>query len=165
MKQKQSSTPKASRTRRVKPRLSANAIADCRTFARLYHARKAETREAPNEPTWNFAHLEKLTGMSQNTWGEYVREERSIGPKAMTWIEKLYAYPKERFKNWPRPGEEAPSVIDAIAQLPDGERTALTETLERLLKAPKNRRARILQTMRRMLGASGKIALVKNSSA
>lgn len=168
MKQPRSSDSKAVRTRRVKPSLSDHAIADCRTFARIYHARKAETR-ASNEPTWNFAHLGKLTGISQNTWGEYVREERPISAKAMAWIEKLYAYPKENFKCWPRAGspsrEEAPSIVAAIAQLPEGERSALMETLRQLLNARKNRRAKIIQTMRRMLGASGKITLVKTSSA
>jgi hypothetical protein len=166
MKQKRSSASKAVRTQPVKRRLSESSKRDCRTFARLYSAKKAATQASADEPTWNFVHLEKLTGISQNNWGEFVREERSIGPKAMTWIEKLYAYPKERFENWPRPGDEtAPWIIDAIARLPDGERTALTETLEKLLRAPKNRREKIIQTMRRMLGASGKIAFVKASSA
>ena len=162
MNKKRTNRTRSSDTRRVKPRLSANTIADCRTFARLYHERKNETRAAQDEPTWNFVYLEKLTGVSQNTWGEYVREERPLSPKAMAWIEKLYAYPKENFRTWPRAGhDESPSVIEAIAQLPDGER----ETLRQLLRSPKNRRAKIMQTIRRMLGASSKIALVKTSSA
>lgn len=166
MTQKRNKKTKASRDNNVESGLTPDQLADCRTFARLYDERKEQTRGLENEPTLNFVRLEELTGISQTTWGNYTRAERPIAATAMAWIEEIYAYPKENFKGWPRtstPVRNA-SMLAAVGQLQYGERSALTELVRQLAKAPKDRRAKIIATMSRMLGASGKIALAKTSS-
>jgi len=170
MNRKRNKRSNASPRTYFKSRLTPDHLADCATFARMFHARKAETKAAKDEPTWTRAYLEERTGISQNSWGDYIRGDRPMTPKAMVCIENLYGYPKENFRCWPRaqgaaPAKQSPAAIAAaIAELPAIERVALTETLRLLLNAPRGRRAKVIETMRRMLRASGKISLVKASS-
>lgn len=163
-----------SRTPKNESSLSADALADCRTFARLYKQKKRSTRNS-EEPTLNYARLETLTGISQNTWGAMALGKRALHAKAMIAVERHYGFPKENFKRWKAVAAEwevaaaatsstAGAIATAVAELPASERIALLASLDQLMKAPKKRRAKIIETMRRMLGASGRITLAKAST-
>ena len=118
-------------------------------------------------PVWSYAHLERLSGISQNSWGAYANEARPLTVHAMSWIERLYEFPKESFRTYPRAGGSSapPSIVGSIAQLPESERSELANLLHQILKAPKKRRAKIIERVRRVVRSYGKSTAEKMSSS